>query len=137
MPTSSTFTATDGNAYELQMGRWSRRLAEPFLDFVGTEDGERILDVGCGTGGLTIPAKSQAGPTGAVHGIDAAPEMIEVARRKAAVSDVDVDFQVGLIEDIPFPEDEFEYLYSIRIRPRRPTTRPRELNPSLMHNTQL
>ena len=43
MTTSSTFTATDGDAYELQMGRWSRRLAEPFLDFAGPlGEGKRI-----------------------------------------------------------------------------------------------
>ena len=34
-PASSTFVASDGDAYELLMGRWSRRLADPFLDFVG------------------------------------------------------------------------------------------------------
>jgi hypothetical protein len=47
---SSTFAASDGNEYEIQMGRWSRRLAEPFLDFTGTVDDEEVLDVGCGTG---------------------------------------------------------------------------------------
>ena len=46
---SSTFAAVDGDGYEL-LGRWSRRLAEPFIDFVGTADGEAVLDVGCGTG---------------------------------------------------------------------------------------
>src|SRR5690349_359481 len=35
MNSSSTFTATDATAYEQMMGRWSRRLAEPFLDFAG------------------------------------------------------------------------------------------------------
>ena len=50
MSTSSTFAASDGNEYEFQMGRWSRKLAELFLDFVGTANGEDVLDVGCGTG---------------------------------------------------------------------------------------
>jgi len=52
--TSSTFVAADGDGYELNMGRWSRRLARPFLDFVGTADAERVLDVGCGTGHLAV-----------------------------------------------------------------------------------
>jgi SAM-dependent methyltransferase len=52
MAASTTFVAADGDGYELQMGRWSRRLAEPFLDFVGTAAGETILDVGSGTGSL-------------------------------------------------------------------------------------
>lgn len=50
MSIASTFVAADGEGYELNMGRWSRRLALPFLDFVGTADGERVLVVGCGTG---------------------------------------------------------------------------------------
>jgi predicted RNA methylase len=54
MPASSTFTAADGDGYELQMGRWSRRLAGPFLDFVGTSNGECVLDLGCGTGCLAF-----------------------------------------------------------------------------------
>ena len=43
MGVSSTFVATSGEGYELQMGRWSRRLAEPFLDLCGSADGEGFL----------------------------------------------------------------------------------------------
>lgn len=61
MNVSSTFAASDGNEYEIQMGRWSRRLAEPFLDFTGTGDDEEVLDVGCGTGNLAFsPATTSA-----------------------------------------------------------------------------
>jgi demethylmenaquinone methyltransferase/2-methoxy-6-polyprenyl-1,4-benzoquinol methylase/phosphoethanolamine N-methyltransferase len=70
--------------------------------------GEKVLDVGCGTGSLAIDAKGKAGPAGEVHGIDAAPEMIEVARQKAGRKGVDVGFRVGLIEDIPFPDGQFD-----------------------------
>ena len=52
MNTSTTFVATDGDGYELTMGRWSHRLAQPFLDFIGPGDPRRVLDVGCGTGHL-------------------------------------------------------------------------------------
>ena len=40
-------------AYEVMMGRWSRQLAPLFLECVGVRDGERVLDVGCGTGALS------------------------------------------------------------------------------------
>jgi precorrin-6B methylase 2 len=40
-------------AYERNMGRWSKRLAPLFVQFVGVESGDRVLDVGCGTGSLT------------------------------------------------------------------------------------
>ncbi len=43
--TSSAFVG-DAEAYEDMMGRWSRRLAGPFLDFVGVGEGETVLDVG-------------------------------------------------------------------------------------------
>jgi hypothetical protein len=52
MTVSSTFTAADGDGYELLMGRWSRRLAGPFL-LLGTAD-RACLDVGCGTGAWSM-----------------------------------------------------------------------------------
>lgn len=82
------------------------------VDLARVQPGEKVLDVGCGTGNLTIQAKSWAGSTGEVHGIDAAPEMIHRAHRKAARAGVDVDFKVGLVEDIPFPDDEFDVVLS-------------------------
>ncbi len=51
--TPSTFVSVSGDSYELLMGRWSRRLAEPYVNFVGLSDGDRILDAGCGTGALS------------------------------------------------------------------------------------
>ena len=50
---SSNFPATNAGGYEMLMGRWSRQLAEPFLDFAGPAAGPRVIDVGCGTGSLT------------------------------------------------------------------------------------
>lgn len=54
------------------------------IELANIQAGDRVLDVGCGAGSLTLTAHSYAGPTGRVHGIDAAPEMIDVARKKAA-----------------------------------------------------
>jgi len=95
----------------LLLGR-ERAIREMTVELAQVEPGDKVLDVGCGTGSLTILAKAWAGPDGEVHGIDAAPEMIDVARRKAAQAEVNVDFQVGLIEDIPFPDDQFDVVLS-------------------------
>jgi hypothetical protein len=46
---ASSYTATDAEAYEHLMGRWSAYLAEQLIAFAGIETGDRVLDVGCGT----------------------------------------------------------------------------------------
>ncbi len=89
-----------------------RKIREMTLDLAGLKPGETVLDVGCGTGTLTLLAKSKVGPEGAVYGIDPAPQMIAVARRKAAQAKSDVDLRVGLIEDIPYPDDHFDLVLS-------------------------
>ena len=72
------FLATDARAYEHFMARWRRRLAGPFLDFAGVKAGERVLDVGCGTGVITA-ALAERGCM--VVGLDASEPYLEGARR--------------------------------------------------------
>jgi ubiquinone/menaquinone biosynthesis C-methylase UbiE len=101
----------DAFTWLVSLGR-EPAMRETTLNLAGIAPGEKVLDVGCGTGTLTIAAKARAGANGEVHGIDAAPEMIEVARRKATEQGTDIDFRVGLIEDIPLPDDEFDLVLS-------------------------
>jgi ubiquinone/menaquinone biosynthesis C-methylase UbiE len=70
--------------------------------------GDCVLEVGCGTGTLTLAAKRQAGPSGKVLGIDVIPGMIELCQRKAAQANLDVTFQLGSIDDIPFSANQFD-----------------------------
>lgn len=74
--------------------------------------GERILDVGCGTGGVTIPAKQRVGKGGQAAGIDPSPEMIAVAKRKAERAGLEIDFRVGVIEALPYPDASFDAVTS-------------------------
>lgn len=82
------------------------------LDQALLKSGESILDVGCGTGGVTIPAKIRVGENGSAAGIDPAPEMIAVARRKAERAGIEIDFRVGVIESLPFPDGAFDAVTS-------------------------
>jgi ubiquinone/menaquinone biosynthesis C-methylase UbiE len=88
------------------------RLRRKTIDFAQIAPGDRILDVGCATGDLTLRAKERAGSAGQVCGIDPGPEMIEVARRKAVRAHVDVDFRVGVIERLPYPDASFDVVLS-------------------------
>lgn len=95
----------------LTVGR-DRALRQATLQLAALQPGEAVLDVGCGTGSLTLLAKAQMGPSGAVHGIDASPEMVGVARRKAEHGSIPVDFRVGLIEALDYPAGSFDVVLS-------------------------
>jgi ubiquinone/menaquinone biosynthesis C-methylase UbiE len=74
--------------------------------------GERVLDIGCGTGTLAIAAKRHIGTAGTVCGVDASPEMIARARKKAARAGVEVEFSEGIVEALPFPYAHFDVVLS-------------------------
>ncbi|MGZ5096093.1 MAG: class I SAM-dependent methyltransferase [Burkholderiales bacterium] len=92
------------------MGRWSRRLAEPFLDFAGVADGEHILDVGCGTGSLTFAIPSRCRPA-AISGLDRTPAFIEYAQSKN--SSPMIEFRVGDVCELPYPDASFDRVLSL------------------------
>jgi len=101
----STFTALDPQGYEQLMGRFSRRLARAFLDFTGTAPGERILDVGCGTGSMT-DALAEPGTHAAIVGIDVSEPYVAFAR--ARTSDPRITFDVGDVVSLPYPVGHFD-----------------------------
>jgi ubiquinone/menaquinone biosynthesis C-methylase UbiE len=94
----------------ISFGR-DKAIQEKLIELAAPAPGEKVLDVGCGTGTLAIAIKEQVGGD-EVHGIDASPEMIQVAKEKAAKAGSDIDFQVALIEAIPFPDASFDLVTS-------------------------
>jgi SAM-dependent methyltransferase len=110
--TSSTFLAADGEGYELQMGRWSRRLCEPFLDFAGTASGEDVLDVGCGTGCLA-QALVHRSDFRQLRGIDFSPVYVAHATRHNA--DPRIKFEVGDACALDLPSHSFDRVLSLLV----------------------
>lgn len=93
------------------MGR-ERAFRERLLRLARLEPGETVLDVGCGTGTLAIAAKRQVGPAGEVYGIDASPEMLARAKRKARKVRAEVVFQSGAAQALPYPDATFDVVLS-------------------------
>jgi SAM-dependent methyltransferase len=109
---SSTFLASSGDGYELTMGRWSRRLAVPFLHFAGTRDTERVLDVGCGTGHLAAAVARLSNPA-RVDGVDLSSAYIEHAR--AHCSDPRLFFHVGDACNLAFADGDFDRVLALLV----------------------
>jgi SAM-dependent methyltransferase len=75
--------------------------------------GEKILDIGCGAGVDTILAAIVAGPKGTVVGVDIVPEMIARAERNLQLMDLNkVNLQKVSGEDLPFADDTFDVVIS-------------------------
>jgi ubiquinone/menaquinone biosynthesis C-methylase UbiE len=86
-----------------------RRVYGHLIALSGAERGDRVLDVGCGTGYLTRRAAHAVGPTGRVVGVDPSAPVIEYARR---VSPPNADFHVAGGEAIPEPDGSFDVVVS-------------------------
>ncbi|MBV9237828.1 MAG: class I SAM-dependent methyltransferase [Xanthobacteraceae bacterium] len=78
---TSSFNVQDASGYEQLMGRWSKKLAPLFIKFAGLADGEKILDVGCGTGSLTF-ALSKFADLSQISAIDYSLVFVEAAKRR-------------------------------------------------------
>jgi ubiquinone/menaquinone biosynthesis C-methylase UbiE len=98
-------------AWVLTRGR-ERAFRERLLELAEVQRGQSVLDIGCGTGTLAIAATAHVGPTGAVVGIDASPQMVARAMRKATKAGAPAIFQLAVAEQLPFPDARFDVVLS-------------------------
>jgi ubiquinone/menaquinone biosynthesis C-methylase UbiE len=89
-----------------------RKLRLRTADLAQLQPGEAVLDVGCGTGALAMVASKRVGATGRVCGIDPGPRQIARARSKAERASLPIDFQIGVIEQLAFPDQSFDVVLS-------------------------
>ena len=97
----ATWTAGDFG----RIAKGYRRGAAEFIGRLGFSRGERVLDVACGTGNLALPA---ARTGAAVTGIDIAPNLIAQAQERAATEALDIAFEVGDAERLPYDDGSFQ-----------------------------
>ncbi len=104
------FSASAG--YENFMGRWSRRLAPAYVAFAGVKNGDRILDVGTGTGALAS-ALEAAAPSSEVTGVDPSEGFIGSAKKNA--KSARMHFEVGDAQALQFKDASFDQTMALLV----------------------
>lgn len=106
-------------------GQW-RELRQKTAKLARIQPGDKVLDVGCGTGTLALEVARRTGRAGHVTGIDPSTEQIARARSKAARHNVPIDFQIGVIEHLPFPDQTFDVVLSTLMMHHLPASLKRQ-----------
>jgi len=85
-------------------------LAAPkLIEFAKVKSGDKVLDVGCGTGVVALTAARVGALT---SGSDLTPELIEQATNNAKIAELDIDFQVADVENLPYEDHSFDLVLS-------------------------
>lgn len=111
-PQEQTPMFSEAEAYERFMGRWSARLAPLLVTWAGVKDGERVLDVGSGTGMLAA-AVHRAAPASRIVGIDPAAGYIAFAQ--ARHGGATVQFETGDAQKMRFENAAFDRTLSLLV----------------------
>jgi len=84
--------------------------AQEFIDRLELKPGDRVLDVACGSGNLSIPA-ARAGAI--VTGVDIAPNLLEQGRARASAENLTIKFDEGDAESLPYDAAAFDVVVSM------------------------
>ncbi len=103
---------SESQAYDRFMGRWSRELAPHFVEFAGIRQGGTVLDVGSGTGELSLAVLATAEPV-TVIGIDPSPAYVTYAQSRSA--DPRVSFETGDGQALRFDDATFDATVSLLV----------------------
>jgi ubiquinone/menaquinone biosynthesis C-methylase UbiE len=86
--------------------------AEHIIELARPKPGDRVLDVGCGTGIVARRITARVSPHGSVTGLDPNPAMLAVARATALDEGLSIDWTLGAAELTSFPDDAFDLVLS-------------------------
>jgi ubiquinone/menaquinone biosynthesis C-methylase UbiE len=89
----------------------AERLRARLVDAANVRAGERVLDLGCGTGALSLALK-QRQPGAELVGLDPDPKALALARRKSRAAGVEIEWVEGYAGRTPFPAHEFDHVVS-------------------------
>jgi SAM-dependent methyltransferase len=103
--------------------RWARHkaphdamlaeLTQKAFDAVGFKPGQRVLDLGCGSGTTTFEIAKLVGPSGSVTGVDFSEPLLALAREQAASEpDLPVTFEFADVETHAFAPESFDLAFS-------------------------
>jgi len=81
------------------------------LEQAAVQPGQRVLEIGCGTGNLTILAK-RLNPSAEVFGIDPDPKALDRAGKKAHRAGLLIEFRQAFTEQLPYPDASFDRILS-------------------------
>ena len=104
------------------------RFKAMLIEQAAVEPGQRVLDLGCGTGTLAIQVKRRE-PGAEVVGLDADPEMLSQAEAKARGAGVEVSLTEGMSTELPFEDGSFDrvlstlFFHHLDPEPKRRTAR--------------
>lgn len=98
------------------------RVRSRVLELAEITPGSEVLDVGCGTGTLLLAAAERVRPSGELHGIDPAPEMIAHARAKAAAQGAELRLREGSADVLPYPDASFDVVLCTMVMHHLPET---------------
>ncbi len=88
-----------------------KKFKKALIEQASFSDGQRVLDLACGTGTLAVLIK-KAHPKTEVTGIDGDAKILAIAERKAAKKGIDMLFDEGLSSELPYADESFERVVS-------------------------
>ncbi|MBK1986068.1 class I SAM-dependent methyltransferase [Sphaerospermopsis aphanizomenoides BCCUSP55] len=111
--TEAIFNSASDNFDAPALSFWNR-FGQRTIDRLALRNGDRVLDVCCGTGASAIPAALSVGSTGKVLGIDIAESLLQLGRNKSKQQCLEnIEFQYGDFQNLGLPNESFDAIVCV------------------------